>query len=354
VQLRDLSPVLSASGPFVTVLVGAESAVEQAADRYEMAWKAMAQQLEQQGLPQPVREALLAAKGEHADGEARLVVASIPDATVVLSEPVTTAARHGHLHRRRAARPAAAGHRRDHPGPARRRARRPHRSRRRGLPGRGQAAEEVTVKGRTLHLRKVRGGGWAHHRYQHTAENQWRENAKEIRETAMDLAEHIGAELIIGVGDERELTFVKEGLAQPWDTRWVEIPGGRSRDGSEQLVPTRIRETVALHQATGTLDLLGEYAQERGQSKRACDGVPAVVEALRKAQVQTLLVTTAADQSRSCSSARTRASWASPATSDGARCHHRGAGAARQRPAARCPRDRRRRPAGPAPERAGA
>jgi hypothetical protein len=51
VQLRDLSPVLSSSGPFVTVLVGAESAVEQAADRYEMAWKAMAQQLEQQGVP---------------------------------------------------------------------------------------------------------------------------------------------------------------------------------------------------------------------------------------------------------------------------------------------------------------
>ncbi len=47
-QLRDLSPVLSAPGPFVTVLVGAESAVEQAADRYELAWKAMAQQLEQQ------------------------------------------------------------------------------------------------------------------------------------------------------------------------------------------------------------------------------------------------------------------------------------------------------------------
>jgi phosphoglycolate phosphatase-like HAD superfamily hydrolase len=297
VQLRDLSPVLSASGPFVTVLVGAESAVEQAADRYEMAWKAMAQQLEQQGLPQPVREALLAARGEHADGEARLVVASIPDATVVLSEPVTTRPAtdtfivgalpdllplvtdvttqvpHVVVHA-------------DHTG-----------ADVEAYLDAGKLAEEVTVKGRTLHLRKVRGGGWAHHRYQHTAENQWRENAKEIRETAMDLAEHIGAELIIGVGDERELTFVKEGLAQPWDTRWVEIPGGRSRDGSEQLVPTRIRETVALHQATGTLDLLGEYAQERGQSKRACDGVPAVVDALRKAQVQTLLVTTAADQS---------------------------------------------------------
>ena len=296
-QLRDLSPVLTAPGPFVTVLVGAESAVEQAADRYEMAWKAMLQQLEQQGVAAPVREALFAARGEHADGEARLVIASIPDAQVVLSEPVTgrpatdtlnvgdlpdllplvsdltTQVPHVVVHA-------------DHTG-----------ADVEAYFDAGKLAEEVTVKGRTLHLRKVKGGGWAHHRYQHTAENQWRENAQSIRETAMTLAEQIGAELIIGIGDERELTFVKEGLSQPWDSRWIELPGGRSQDGSERLVPQRVREAVALHSATETLDLLGEYAQERGQSKRACDGVPAVVEALRKAQVQTLLVTTGADQS---------------------------------------------------------
>ncbi len=41
-QLRDLSDVLAAPGPFVTVHVGAESAVEQAADRYELAWTSRA------------------------------------------------------------------------------------------------------------------------------------------------------------------------------------------------------------------------------------------------------------------------------------------------------------------------
>jgi hypothetical protein len=296
VQLRDLSPVLSAEGPFVTVLVGAESAVEQAADRYEMAWKAMAQQLEQEGVAEPVRDAILSARGGHADGEARLVIASVPAAQVVLSEPVTSRPASDTLtvgtlpdllplvSDVTAQVPHVVVHA-DHTG-----------ADVEAYFDAGKLAEEVTVKGRTLHLRKVKGGGWAHHRYQHTAENQWRENAKEIRETAMTLAEQIGAELIIGIGDERELTFVKEGLAQPWDTRWVELPGGRSTDGSEQLVPQRIREAVALHTATETLDLLAEYAQERGQHKRACDGVPAVVEALRKAQVQTLLVTTGADQ----------------------------------------------------------
>ena len=296
-QLRDLSDVLAAPGPFVTVHVGAESAVEQAADRYEMAWKAVLQRLEEQQVPAPVREAMEQARGEHAEGPARLVVASVPEARVVLSEPVqtrpatdvvevaplpdllplladlTSQVPHVVVHADRTGADVVAYY------------------------DTGKVTEEVTVKGRTLHLRKVQGGGWAHLHYQHRAENQWRENAKEIRETAMQLAEQVGAELIVGVGDERELTYVKEGLAQPWDGKWVEIPGGRSHDGSEQLVEQRVRDVVSLHTAAESLQLLADYAQERGQDKRACDGLPDVVQALRKAQVQTLILTTDVDTS---------------------------------------------------------
>jgi hypothetical protein len=158
-----------------------------------------------------------------------------------------------------------------------------------------QVADEVTVKGRTLHLKKVQGGGWSHRRYQHRSENQWRDNAVEIRETAVSLAEQVGARLVIGVGDDRELGYVREGLGQPWEERWLEITGGRSEDSSEEHVQQRVRDAVALHVARQTLELLEEFAQERGQDKRACDGVEDVVTALRKAQVQTLLLTTGAD-----------------------------------------------------------
>ena len=294
-QLRDLSDVLAAPGPFVTVHVGAESAVEQAADRYDLAWKNVVKRLEELDVPAPVREAIAAAQGAHDEGDARLVVASVPEARVLLAEPVSTRPAtdvvnvaplpdllplvsdlgsqvpHVVVHTDRTGADVEA------------------------FFDTNQVAEEVTVKGRTLHLKKVQGGGWAHHRYQHRTENQWRENAKEIRETAMQLAEQVGAELIIGVGDERELTFVKEGLSQPWDTKWVEIPGGRGQDGSEQLVPQRVRDAVSLHVAAESLQLLADYAQERGQAKRACDGLRDVVEALRKAQVQTLILTTDAD-----------------------------------------------------------
>ena len=296
-DLPDLTPVLTAQGPFVTVHVGAESAVEQAADRYELAWKNIVKELESLDVPEPVREAVLGARGEHSDGDARLVVASLASGSVLLAAPVT-------------ARPATEV---VEVGPLPRllplvrdlSSRVPHvvvAADRTGADVSAwfdseQLAEEVTVKGRTLHLKKVQVGGWAHHRYQHRTENQWRENAHEIRETATALAEQIGAQLVVGVGDERELTFVKEGLGQPWSERWVEVPGGRGHDGSEQLVDQRVRDAVALHAARETLDLLAEFAQERGQSKRACDGVEDVVAALQKAQVQTLLLTTDLDAS---------------------------------------------------------
>lgn len=295
-QLRDLSDVLAAPGPFVTVHVAAESAVEQAADRYELAWKAVLQRLEQEGVPAPVREAVAEARGTHDQGAARLVVASLPQARVVLAEPVSTVPAsdvvqvaplpdllalvtdlstrvpHVVVHTDRTGADVEA------------------------FFDTAQVAREVTVRGRTLHLTKVQGGGWAHQRYQHRTENQWRENAQAVRETVVQLAEQVGAELVIGIGDERELALVKQGLGQPWDARWVELPGGRGQDGSEALVAQRVREAVGLHTAAASLQLLADYAQERGQAKRACDGLVDVVEALRKAQVQTLVLTTDADR----------------------------------------------------------
>ena len=294
-QLSDLSDVLAAPGPFVTVHVGAESAVEQAADRYDLAWKNVVKRLEELDVPEPVRAAVAAAQGSHDEGEGRLVVASVPEARVLLAEPVSTRPAtdvvqvaplpdllpivtdlgtqvpHVVVHADRTGADVVAYY------------------------DEGKAANDVTVKGRTLHLKKVHGGGWAHLHYQHRAENQWRENASAIRETVVQLAEQVGAELVLGVGDERELTFVKDGLGQPWDSRWVEVPGGRGQDGSEALVAQRVRDAVSLHAAAESLQLLADYAQERGQAKRACDGLQDVVEALRKAQVQTLILTTDAD-----------------------------------------------------------
>lgn len=296
-QLRDLSTVLAAPGPFVTVLVGAESAVEQAAERYETAWKSMLQQLEQEGVAAPVREAIADARGEHSEGDARLVVASVPDAKVVLAESVssrpatdtvvqgtlpdllpvldeiTTRVPHVVVLADRHGAEVSARYDTD------------------------KVAQELTVKGTELHTRKVGTGGWAHRRYLHRVEEQWEANARDIATTVQQLAEAIDAEIIVAAGDVREINLVQDSLPEHLKAKWVEVQGTRGGDGSEQIVQQRIADAVAMHVVAGTLELLEEYAQERGQAKRACDGLASVVDALRKAQVQTLLITTDSDQS---------------------------------------------------------
>ena len=89
---------------------------------------------------------------------------------------------------------------------------------------------------------------------------------------------------------------MREHLPTHLQEKFLAVPGGRGGDGGGDLVRGRVADAVARHVAQQSLDLLEGYAQERGQGKRAADGVADVVAALRKAQVETLLVTTEPDE----------------------------------------------------------
>jgi peptide subunit release factor 1 (eRF1) len=293
VDQHDLTTVLSADGPFVTIHVESESAVEQAQDKYELTWKDILTELADKGVDERTREAVAAARGEHSDGGSRFVVATPADGTVrlavSLAEPprrtvvdvaplphllpllddVTTQVPHVVVLVDRTGADVSAY-----------------------FDSTGRAEEEVTVKGSAPDIRKVPVGGWSQHRYQLRAENGWRANAREIVDAVVELVQRVGAEVIVAVGDEREVTYVRELLPTHLQDRLLVVDGGRGRDGSEALVRRRVQDVLSLHVAQQSLDLLEAYAQERGQGKRAVDGVQDVVEALRKAQVETLLLTT--------------------------------------------------------------
>jgi len=292
VDLHDLTPVLTADGPFVTVHVDAQSAVEQAEDRYDLQWKNVLRELADKGVDGATREAVSAARGRHADGASRLVIATTADATVRLAvslgtpprrqvvdvgplphllplvDDVTTQVAHVVVLADRTGADVSAYYDDAH------------------------TAGQVTVTGHAPDIRKVMVGGWSHLRYQHRAENGWEANARDIVGTVVELAGAVGAQMIVAAGDERELSLVREHLPAHLAAMFVEVPGGRGQDGSSELVRRRVADAVALHHATEVLDLLERYSQERGQHKRAVDGVADVVAALRKAQVETLLVTT--------------------------------------------------------------
>ena len=292
-DLHDLTTVLSADGPFVTVHVESESAVEQAQDKYELVWRDVLTQLAEQGVDERTRLAVAAAKGAHDEGASRLVVATPADGTVRLAvslaspprrpvvdvgplphllplvDDITTQVPHVVVIADRTGADVSAS-----------------------SATTGRPDEEVVVKGHAPDIRKVPVGGWSQHRYQQRAENGWQANAREIVATVVELADEVGAEVVLAVGDEREVTMVREHLPARLQDRLVVVEGGRGEDGSRALVQRRVADALSRHVAQQTLDLLEGYAQERGQGKRAADGVADVVEALRKAQVETLLLTT--------------------------------------------------------------
>jgi peptide subunit release factor 1 (eRF1) len=74
--------------------------------------------------------------------------------------------------------------------------------------------------------------------------------------------------------------------------------GGRARDGSEAVIAEDVLRVLSDKVAADTVELLEKYSEERGQQDRAADGVTATVEALRKAQVETLVLSDNRDQSR--------------------------------------------------------
>jgi hypothetical protein len=93
----------------------------------------------------------------------------------------------------------------------------------------------------------------------------------------------------------------------------VEIEGSRAADGSEQLLQERVREAVEDHLDAQTADLLSDFVKYRNRATKlaegeqlgnpdepvaanAADGPWPVTEALRQAQVGTLLLTDELDQ----------------------------------------------------------
>ena len=291
-DLHDLTAVLTADGPFVTVHVDSESAVEQAQDKYELQWKNVLRELEDKGVDEQTREAIAAARGTHDEGQSRLVVATPGDHSVRLAvslattprrpvvdvaplphllplvDDVTTQVPHVVVMTDRTGADVYA------------------------FSDSTTQTDQVTVKGSAPDIRKVPVGGWSHLRYQHRAENGWEANAREIVDRVVALADEVQAQVVVAVGDQREVDLVHKHLPQRLQDSFLHLPGGRGEDGSNALVQRRVADALALRVAQSSLDLLEEYAQERGQGKRAVDGVEDVVEALRKAQVATLILTT--------------------------------------------------------------
>ncbi|MDQ1488750.1 MAG: hypothetical protein QOJ23_1264 [Actinomycetota bacterium] len=293
------------SGPFVTVYLLTEAAVEQAAQQSELRWKTLRRQLVDAGAPEAALSAIdPLVPDAHHDGRTLAVVADSDGLRLARSEPEPPARDAGWV----AALPRV--------GPLVEWAQSavPHLvvladragadivvfSRGSDATGSGDAPVVPVGEesGDDPVLRKSKPGGWSQRRYQNRAENLWEQNAKAVADQVAALVDEIGARLVVVAGDVRALQLLRQHLPEPVAGLLREVDGSRAPGSGLDEIADDVVKLAATVAAEDTVELLRQFKQERGQGDLAAEGVSATIAALAAARVDTLLIHDDPDDAR--------------------------------------------------------
>ncbi|MEY2398761.1 MAG: hypothetical protein QOJ00_1935, partial [Actinomycetota bacterium] len=227
--LDDIRAIVEDTGPFVTVYLNAEGAVENAADLALKRWSATRAELSAAGAPDAALDAIEELVPEaHQRGEGFAVIA---DATKVrLAEHYDEPLDDDRASWARV--PDVA------PLIKARQGRVPHVL---VLADRGGAdIIAVNMRGRVIETtagdgdpeRKVAPGGWSQQRYQNRAEDDWLHEAKEVAAEVARVFDEVNARLVILGGDVRAVQLIGDAMRADITACTHHINPGRAADGS--------------------------------------------------------------------------------------------------------------------------
>ena len=292
-----LAKLYAVDGPFVTIYLATPSDTEDAAAQLEVRWKNVVRDLADAGVDAATIDALTAARGTHDLGGARVLVAAHGNVQLAISLPqppareeivtsalprlvplldaMTLQVPHVVVLADRTGADVLAYT--SGPDPV--------------------ESESVTTD--RFPSRKVHAGGWASLRFDHDVEETWELSARDVATLVDRVTRDIDARVIIASGDERALQLLSQHLPTHLIDRFVAVGGGgRARDGSEGVIADEVLRVLSDTVAADTVELLEDFSEQRGRHDRATEGVEPTVAALRKGQVDTLILTDARDASR--------------------------------------------------------
>jgi Bacterial archaeo-eukaryotic release factor family 2 len=158
-------------------------------------------------------------------------------------------------------------------------------------------SEEVEVTGEDWPVHKAGAGGWAELRYQHKVENVWSANARQAAKRVESAVRRLHARRVIVAGDVRERAELISVLEDPARDLVVEVEhGGRHPGVDIEPLRAEVGRLVAEVAAGDDAALLERFDAEIGRRRagveigEATEGRGATVQALQRAQVDTLLV----------------------------------------------------------------
>ncbi|WP_435206917.1 Vms1/Ankzf1 family peptidyl-tRNA hydrolase [Micromonospora sp. bgisy143] len=152
----------------------------------------------------------------------------------------------------------------------------------------GGVPRRAHVAGReSFPLRRVQPGGWSQSRYQRAAMEAWHQNAGDVTAATVELADRVGADVVVVAGDVRATGMIAAQMPPRWQDLVVRTDAGSRAGGADQsllddLTVQTIAE-VADQRITAALDKFG-VQEDVGA------GLDAVVSALQRNQVDTMII----------------------------------------------------------------
>lgn len=156
------------------------------------------------------------------------------------------------------------------------------------------ASETSTVTGEDFYITKVPQGDWAQSHFQQAAEENWEQNARLVADEVRSQARRNGTRVAFVVGEVRARSEVAKALEahDPGSVgRVVEIEsGGRAEGASDEAMWAEVRERLAELEREADAEVAGLLEEARGRGEGAATGLDEVLDALRKSQVERLVL----------------------------------------------------------------
>jgi hypothetical protein len=291
-HLSLLRPLAERPGPWASVILDATHETEDAAKAIELRWRAARAELTAQGADEPTLAALENTVLNHQPVPGRYWLAAFATAGEValtlpiLATPADHVATFGPLPH---AMPMIAGYGEqvawlrivvnrlgaDFEGATLG-----------GSPRRGQIDGHHDYP-----IHRAKAGGWSQDHFQRSVQMTWQRNAQEIAEAVGRMATEMGAEVLLIAGDPQARRMLIDHLPEWWQKRYIETDVGARAAGAdpEPLDDVTLQAIAALAEQR-IADVLERFRIQQAHNGAAEIGLPALVTALQRSQVDTVLL----------------------------------------------------------------
>jgi Bacterial archaeo-eukaryotic release factor family 2 len=152
----------------------------------------------------------------------------------------------------------------------------------------GLDEREIVSEGDHDVLHKVPGGGWSHRRFQSRAEDSWDRNADTVAKDLDGLVREVDPDVVLLTGDPRGIARIRESVAGHVSDRLEVLDhGSRAEGASDDRLDEEVAAAVRRCRAARideVLDRLGPVDAPKAV------GVAETLEALRRGEVETLVL----------------------------------------------------------------